>query len=195
MFPDNVSQNIDVLVVINVWKNNFGFHSNHKTQGQKHRVNNLYFKYQVCQTKIRHLNTFLQFKLLFHKPHCKQRAMFLEMQIFTFKERLRISREMIFQICCLCATRLSLEDIFIAVLSCFLDSLTGNEMPPDVTSMSSSTSGGRGAPALVEDAQPGWFLQHHHPSATHHPPSVRPNFPGKALGSSFFVWFACALSI
>ena len=57
MFPDNISQNIDILVVINVWKNNFGFHSNQKTQGQKHQVNNLYFKYQVCQMKLRHLNT------------------------------------------------------------------------------------------------------------------------------------------
>ena len=31
-----------------------------------------YFKYQVCQLKLRHLNTFLQFRLLFHKPHCMQ---------------------------------------------------------------------------------------------------------------------------
>ena len=71
MFPDNISQNIDILVVINVWKNNFGFHSNRKTQGQKHRVNNLYFKYQVCQINLKHLNTFLQFRLLFHKLHCR----------------------------------------------------------------------------------------------------------------------------
>ena len=70
MFPDNIRQNIDILVVINVRKNNFGFHSNRKTQGQKHRLNNLYFKYQVCQMKLRHLNTFLQFRLLFHEPHC-----------------------------------------------------------------------------------------------------------------------------
>ena len=70
MFPDNICQNIDILVVINVQKNNFGFHSNQKTQGQKHRVNNLNFKYQVCQIKLRHLNTFLQFRLLFHEPHC-----------------------------------------------------------------------------------------------------------------------------
>ena len=63
MFPDNISQNIDILVVINVWKNNFGFQSNQKTQGQKHRLNNLYFKYQVCQMKLRHLN-------IFHEPHC-----------------------------------------------------------------------------------------------------------------------------
>ena len=70
MFPDNICQNIDILVVINVRKNNFGFHSNRKTQGQKHRLNNLYFKYQVCQMKLRHLNTFLQFRLLFHEPHC-----------------------------------------------------------------------------------------------------------------------------
>ena len=70
MFPDNISPNIDILVDINVWKNSFGFHSNRKTQGQKHRVNNLYFKYQVSQMKLRHLNTFLQFRLLFHEPHC-----------------------------------------------------------------------------------------------------------------------------
>ena len=72
MFPDNICQNIDILVVINVQKNNFGFHSNQKTQGQKHQVNNLYFKYQVYQMKLRHLNTFLQFRLLFHEPHCWQ---------------------------------------------------------------------------------------------------------------------------
>ena len=38
--------------------------------GQKHQLNNLYFKYQVCEMKLRHLNTFLQFRLLFHEPHC-----------------------------------------------------------------------------------------------------------------------------
>ena len=70
MFPDNICQNIDILVVMNVKKNNFDFHSNQKTQGQKHQVNNLYFKYQVCQMKLRHLNTFLQFRLLFLEPHC-----------------------------------------------------------------------------------------------------------------------------
>ena len=69
MFPENISQNIDILVVINVWKNNFGFHSNRKTQGQKHWVNNFYFKYQVCQMKLRHLNTFLQFRLYLHEPN------------------------------------------------------------------------------------------------------------------------------
>ena len=36
----------------------------------KHQLNNLFFKYQVCQMKLRHLNTFLQFWLLFHEPHC-----------------------------------------------------------------------------------------------------------------------------
>ena len=81
MFPDNISQNIDILVVINVWKNNFGFHSNQKTQGQKHWVNYLYFKYLVCQIKLRHLNTFLQFRLLFHKPHCSS-----ENEIFVAKK-------------------------------------------------------------------------------------------------------------
>ena len=75
MFLDNISQNIDILVVINVWKNNFGFHSNRKTQGQKHQVNNLYFKYQVCHMKLRHLNTFLQFRLLYNKPHCTHSRM------------------------------------------------------------------------------------------------------------------------
>ena len=69
MFPDNICQNIDILVVINVQKNNFGFHSNQKTQEQEHRLNNLYFKYQVCEMKLRHLNTFLQFRLLFQEPH------------------------------------------------------------------------------------------------------------------------------
>ena len=55
-------------------KKNFGFHSNQKTQGQKYRLNNLYIKYQLWHMKLRHLNiylnTFLQFKLLFHEPHC-----------------------------------------------------------------------------------------------------------------------------
>ena len=74
MFPDNISQNIDILVVINIWKNDFGFHSNQKTQGQKHQVNNLYFKYQVYQMKLRHLITFLQFRLLFHEPHCMKKG-------------------------------------------------------------------------------------------------------------------------
>ena len=41
MFPDNICQNIDILVVINFQKNDFGFHSNQKTQGQNHRGNNL----------------------------------------------------------------------------------------------------------------------------------------------------------
>ena len=68
MFPDNICQNIDILVVINVQKNDFGFHSNRETQGQKHRVNNLHFKYQVYKMKLRHLNTFLQFRLLFLVP-------------------------------------------------------------------------------------------------------------------------------
>ena len=54
MFPDNICQHIDILVVINVQKNNFGFHSSQKTQGQKHQVNNLNFKYRVCQIKLGH---------------------------------------------------------------------------------------------------------------------------------------------
>ena len=80
MFPDNICQNIDILVVINVQKNNFSFHSNQKTQGQKHQVNNLYFKHQVCQMILKHLNTFLQFRLLFHEPHCMHRVIFLTRQ-------------------------------------------------------------------------------------------------------------------
>ena len=71
MFPHHICENIDIIAVMTARKNNFGFHSNRKTQGQKHQVNNLYFKYQVCQIKLRHLNTFLQFRLLFHEPHCK----------------------------------------------------------------------------------------------------------------------------
>ena len=71
MFPDNICQNIDILVVINIQKKNFGFHSNRKTQGQKHQVNNLYLKYQVCQIKLRYLHTFLQFRPFFHEPHRK----------------------------------------------------------------------------------------------------------------------------
>ena len=55
---------------MSVRKNNFGFHSNQKTQGHKHQLNNLYFKHKVCQIKLRHLNTFLQFWLLFYEPHC-----------------------------------------------------------------------------------------------------------------------------
>ena len=81
MFPDYICQNIDILEVIKVQKNNFGFHSNQKTRGQKHQLNNLYFKYQVYQMKLRHLNTFLQFRLLFQEPHCILGRL-LETQIF-----------------------------------------------------------------------------------------------------------------
>ena len=70
MFPDNICQNIDILAVINAQKINFGFHGNRKTQGHKHQLNNLYFKYQLCQMKLRHLNTFLQCRLLFNEPYC-----------------------------------------------------------------------------------------------------------------------------
>ena len=70
MFLCHICQNIDIIAIMNDQKNDFGFHSNRKTQGQKHRLNNLYFKYQVWQMKLRHLNTFLQFRLLFHEPHC-----------------------------------------------------------------------------------------------------------------------------
>ena len=45
MFPNYIYQNIDILAVIKTRKNDFGFHSNQKTQGHKHQLNNLYFKY------------------------------------------------------------------------------------------------------------------------------------------------------
>jgi len=35
MFPDNIRQKNDILVVMNVWKINFGFHSNQKNSGTK----------------------------------------------------------------------------------------------------------------------------------------------------------------
>ena len=83
MFPDNICQNIDILVVINVRKNNFGFHSNQKTQGQKRQLNNLYFKYHVCQVKLSYLNTFLQFRLLLHEPHCTNELHVSQMRTFS----------------------------------------------------------------------------------------------------------------
>ena len=55
MFPNNICQNSDILVVISVQKDNFGFYSNRKTQGHKHQLNNLYFKYQVCQMNFERL--------------------------------------------------------------------------------------------------------------------------------------------
>ena len=70
MFPDHICQNIDILAVIIAKKNNFGFYSNQKTRGHKHQLNNIHFKYQVSQIKLKDLNTFLQFRLLFHEPHC-----------------------------------------------------------------------------------------------------------------------------
>ena len=33
-----------------------------------HQLSNSYFKYQVCQMKLRHFNAFLQLGLLFRKP-------------------------------------------------------------------------------------------------------------------------------
>ena len=54
MLPYYICENTDIIAVMTVRKNNFEFHSNQKTQGQKHWVNNLYFKYQVCQIKLRH---------------------------------------------------------------------------------------------------------------------------------------------
>ena len=78
MFPDNICQNVDILAVINVQKKIFGFYSDQKTQGQKHQLNNLYFKYQVCQMKLGILNTFLQIRLLFQEPHRSNQGLPLE---------------------------------------------------------------------------------------------------------------------
>ena len=72
MFLTHICQNIDILAVMNDQKNDFGFHSNQKTQGHKHQLTNSYFKYQHYQMKLRYLNTFLQFRLLLHEPHCKE---------------------------------------------------------------------------------------------------------------------------
>ena len=72
MFPHHICENIDIIEVMTVQKNNFGFHSNRKNQEHKHQLNNLYFKYQICKMRLRHLNTFLQFRLLFHEPHCRK---------------------------------------------------------------------------------------------------------------------------
>ena len=72
MFLHYICENIDILAVMTVRKSNFGFHGNQKTQGHKHQLNNLYFKYKVYLMKLRYLNTFLQFRLLFHEPHCRR---------------------------------------------------------------------------------------------------------------------------
>ena len=72
MSPHCIYQNVDNLAVMMVQKNDFGFHGNRKTQGHKHQLNSLYFKYQVCQIKLGHFNTFLQFRLFSHKSHCSQ---------------------------------------------------------------------------------------------------------------------------
>ena len=55
MFPDNICQNIDILVVMNVQKNNFGFHSNQKTQGQKASIEQLIFRISSFSNKIKTL--------------------------------------------------------------------------------------------------------------------------------------------
>ena len=46
MFPYHICENIDIIAVMTVQKNNFGFHGNQKTEGHKHQLNNLYLKYQ-----------------------------------------------------------------------------------------------------------------------------------------------------
>ena len=51
-----ICQNIDIVAVMNDQKNDLGFHSNQKTQGHKHQLNNLHFKYQHCQMKLQYLN-------------------------------------------------------------------------------------------------------------------------------------------
>ena len=44
-----------------------------------------YFKYQVCKMKLKRLNTFLQFRLLFHEPHCIYMEISLSLSInFTY---------------------------------------------------------------------------------------------------------------
>ena len=70
MFLLHISQNIDILQIWMIKRNDFGFHSNRQTQGHKHQLNILDLKHQVCLTKLRYSNIFLQFRLLLHKPHC-----------------------------------------------------------------------------------------------------------------------------
>ena len=53
MFLTHIYQNIDILAVMDDQKKDFGFHSNQQTQGHKHQLNNLHFKYQGCQIKLR----------------------------------------------------------------------------------------------------------------------------------------------
>ena len=81
MFPHYIYQNIDILAVMTIQKNNFGFHGNQKTQGHKHQLNNLYFKYQVCQIKSKHLNNFLQLRLFFHEPRCTSTSAYSAIEI------------------------------------------------------------------------------------------------------------------
>ena len=45
MFPYYIRKNIDILAVMIVYENNSSFHINQKTQGHKHQLNKLYFKY------------------------------------------------------------------------------------------------------------------------------------------------------
>ena len=90
MFPNCICQNIDILVIVNVWEKIFGFHSNQKTQG--HWLNNLYFKYQIYKIKLRHLHYFLQFRLLFHEPHCKSSEVFNGNLNLTYREFCRTCR-------------------------------------------------------------------------------------------------------
>ena len=55
MFLAYIGKDIGNLAVMNDHKNDFGFHSNQKTQGHKRQLNNLYFKDQHCQMKLRYL--------------------------------------------------------------------------------------------------------------------------------------------
>ena len=70
MFPDHICQNLDILTVMNARKIILISIATEKLR-HKHQLNNLHSKYQVCEMKLKHLNTFLQFRLLFHEPHCK----------------------------------------------------------------------------------------------------------------------------
>ena len=81
MFLHQICHNINILAVMNDQKNDFGFHSNQKTQGQNHQFNNLYFKYQGCQIEL--IFKYLPpIQALLNKPHCR----------FVFLERRDITR-------------------------------------------------------------------------------------------------------
>ena len=69
MFPGYICENIDILAVMTVQKNTFGFRGNWKTQGHKHQLN-IFQISSLSKKKTKKKNTLLQFKLLFHEPPC-----------------------------------------------------------------------------------------------------------------------------